>query len=128
MDCATGMVTGELGKIQHFRHRTLTRKSSITMQQQRQHLATMRPGDVTLRLLKVVSADKTLTSSGFTLHHRIDGLKVTRVGCQADANFSIRKRPLTLITQMVFYIAVTGHKIGNVIWGKLIEQGGKRLL
>src|SRR5690349_22094394 len=71
-------------------------------------------------------ATDALAGTGGPFHHRINRFKMARVGREPDLYFASSKLAHGAIAQVIFHIAISGNKSGNVILGKLSEDDVER--
>ena len=74
----------------------------------------------------VAFAQNALAGAGLALDHRVNGFQVTWVGRKTDTDLTIRQLATTFVTEVILHIAVTCHRIGLVIGGEFVENGGQR--
>ena len=87
------------------------------MDQQRQHLAAV-----------LGVADVPLFGAGTAFHHGIHRFQVGRVGGEVDAHLGARQITHHLVTEVVFHVAVPGHKVGDIVGAEFMQQDLERLL
>ena len=117
MDRATGAVAGELREIDDLGHGALTSKSGIAVKQDRQNAGAI--GDGT------VIAENALAGARFALDDRIDGLKVTWVGCETNAHLAAWDIAHAFVAKVIFHIAISRNEIGLIVGSELIKQRGE---
>ena len=68
-----------------------------------------------------------LAGARFPFDYRIDSFQVAGVGREPDLDLRARSEPAhSVITEVVFHVAVAGDQVGNVILAKLGEDNFER--
>ena len=118
MDGPASGIARELRHVESFGNHTLANKSRVSMDENRNHLFAV--GGI---------VKHTLTCTGLSLDHRIDGFKMAGIGRQIDFHLiSGGGLPNIAITEVIFHVAVSTNRVRRKIPLELIEDNVQRLV
>jgi hypothetical protein len=112
VDRAAGAVALKLREIERLGHDALADERGVAVQQDGQHLAA---------LARVVKSP--LPGAGLALNHGIDGLEMTGIRREADADLDARGSGRDRFeAEVILHVTVAHRGVGHVVLGEFVED------